>query len=307
MGYTKSSRRDPLQAYFYLSAAILGWATAASAFKLGLQHFPPAVLLIFSALSSCLVLGAVLVFSGRVGLIRQQTRAQLQLSAVQGFLNPFGYYLVLFQAYDRLSAQAAMALNYTWPMALALLAVPLLQERFRWRMFAALGVSLLGVVLVTTGGSWRTLQGGDPLGVLLAVGSAVIWALYWLLNLRDKRDGVLKLWMGFVLGSGYCLLLLPFQKVQWSGAGLGWAAYIGLAEMGLTFVFWLRALELAGHRGSLANWVYVTPFLSLGLIAVLLGEPIALGSVIGLGLIIASNLYGLGSRAEKPAADAVLS
>ncbi len=297
--------RDPWRAYFYLAAAILGWATAASAFKLGLQHLSPTVLLVFSALSSCLVLGIVLGVTGRAGLIGEQSRSQIWLSAVQGLLNPFGYYGVLFQAYDRLSAQAALALNYTWPLVLALLAVPLLGERFRWRLLLALGVSLLGVVLVATGGSWRTLQGGDPLGVLLAVGSAGIWALYWLLNVRDGRDGVLKLWMGFVFGSLYCLLLLPFQTVPLTAAGLGWAAYIGLAEMGLTFVFWLRALELAGHRGSLANWVYVTPFLSLGLIAWILRETIALGSVVGLGLILASNLWG--SRGEKPPADPVLS
>ncbi|MEN9261654.1 MAG: DMT family transporter, partial [Thermostichus sp. HHBFW_bins_43] len=149
--------QDPLRAYFYLAAAILGWATAASAFKLGLQHLSPTVLLIFSALSSCLVLGVVLVVTGRTRLIREQSRAQVRLSAVQGLLNPFGYYLVLFQAYDRLPAQAALALNYTWPLVLALLAVPVLGERFRWRMLFALGVSLLGVVLVATGGSWHTL------------------------------------------------------------------------------------------------------------------------------------------------------
>jgi len=41
------------------------------------------------------------------------------------------------------------------------------------------------------------------------------------------------------------------------------------------------------------------------LIAVLLGERIALGSVLGLGLILASNLWG--SRREKSPADPVLS
>ncbi|MGY2779703.1 drug/metabolite transporter (DMT)-like permease [Thermostichus sp. MS-CIW-23] len=297
--------RDPWRAYVYLAAAILGWATAASAFKFGLRYLSPTVLLIFSALSSCLILGIVLVVTGRARLIGRQKGSQVRLSALQGLLNPFGYYGVLFQAYDRLSAQAAMALNYTWPLVLALLAVPLLGERFRWRLVLALGVSLLGVVLVATGGSWGTLQAGDPWGVLLAVGSSGIWALYWLLNVRDGRDAVLKLFMGFFFGSLYGLLLLPFQEVSWTVAGLGWAAYIGLAEMGLTFVFWLRALELAGHRGSLANWVYVTPFLSLGLIAVLLGERIALGSVLGLGLILASNLWG--SRREKSPADPVLS
>jgi drug/metabolite transporter (DMT)-like permease len=38
--------------------------------------------------------------------------------------------------------------------------------------------------------------------------------------------------------------------------------------------------------------------LSLGLIGVLLREPIAPGSVLGLGLILAGNLWG--SRREKP-------
>ncbi|MFS8884029.1 DMT family transporter [Synechococcus sp. R55.3] len=297
--------RDPWRAYVYLAAAILGWATAASAFKFGLRYLSPTVLLIFSAFSSCLILGIVLVVTGRARLIGRQKGSQVRLSALQGLLNPLGYYGVLFQAYDRLSAQAAMALNYTWPLVLALLAVPLLGERFRWRLVLALGVSLLGVVLVATGGSWGTLQVEDPWGVLLAVGSSGLWALYWLLNVRDGRDAVLKLFMGFLFGSLYGLLLLPLQEVSWTVAGLGWAAYIGLAEMGLTFVFWLRALELAGHRGSLANWVYVTPFLSLGLIAVLLGETIALGSVVGLGLILASNLWG--SHREKPPADPVLS
>ncbi len=291
-------RRDSWRAYAYLAAAIGGWATAASAFKFGLQHLSPTVLLIFSACSSCLILGIALVVTGRAGLVGQQKGSQIGLSALQGLLNPFGYYGVLFQAYDRLSAQAAMALNYTWPLVLALLAVPLLGERLRGRLLLALGMSLVGVVLVATGGSWGTLQVEDPWGVVLAVGSAAIWALYWLLNVRDPRDAVLKLWMGFVFGSGYCMLLLPFQELRWTMAGLAWSAYIGLAEMGLAFVFWLRALELADERGSLANWVYVTPFLSLGLIAVLLREPIAPGSVLGLGLILASNLWG--SRREKP-------
>ncbi|MEN9203460.1 MAG: DMT family transporter [Thermostichus sp. DG_1_6_bins_120] len=297
---------DPWHAYPYLVAAILGWATAASAFKLGLQYFSPTVLLIFSALSSCGILWMVLLLSGRARLVRQQSRGQIRLSAVQGLLNPFGYYLVLLQAYARLPAQAALALNYTWPLVLALLAVPLLRERFRWRLLLALGVSLLGVVLVATGGAWDSLRAGDPLGVLLAVGSAGIWALYWLLNVRDGRDGVLKLWMGFVFGSLYCLTLLPFQTLQWSGAGLGWAVYIGLAEMGLTFVFWLRALELSDHRGSLANWVYVTPFLSLGLIAWILGEAIAPASVVGLGLILGSNLWGVRGSSPVENEDAVL-
>ena len=37
-----------------------------------------------------------------------------------GLINPCIYYLLLFQAYDRLLAQQALALNYTWPIVLVI-------------------------------------------------------------------------------------------------------------------------------------------------------------------------------------------
>src|SRR5690625_2833169 len=50
-------------------------------------------------------------------------------AAWAGLMNPLAYYLVLFGAYDRLPGQEAMALNYTWALAMAFLAVPLLGQR----------------------------------------------------------------------------------------------------------------------------------------------------------------------------------
>ncbi len=280
------------RAYGYAGVAILGWSTAATAFKVGLAHLDGLHLLWISSLVSTLVLVVAITCQGQFPQIRHQTWDQIRLSALQGSLNPCGYYLVLFGAYDRLPAQAAMALNYTWPLALALLAVPLLGEKLRPKTLLAIGISLIGVVLIA-GGVQSAWQIQDPLGVVLALGSVTLWAGYWLLNLRDPRPAELKLLMSFGFGSLWITLLLPLLTTPAWPSWTGWAAgsYIGLMEMGLAFIFWLRGLELAPHRGALSNWVYLAPLGSLVWIRLILGETIALTSVMGLLLILGSILW----------------
>jgi drug/metabolite transporter (DMT)-like permease len=178
-------------------------------------------------------------------------------------------------------------------LVLALLAVPILGEQLRGRTLVAIGISLIGILLIATGGDLTTLQVKDPYGVGLALISAGIWALYWLATVRDQRDAVVKMVMGFFFGSGYSLLLLPILSVPRlpSLQEFLLAGYVGIAEMGLTFVFWLKVLETAPDKGAIANCVYIAPFLSLALIALILKEAIAPASVLGLIVIIASILW----------------
>lgn len=281
------------RAYGYAGVAILGWSTAATAFKVGLNHLDGPHLLWVSSWVASLVLLLVVLYQRRMDQVRSQTWQQVRLSALQGSLNPCGYYLVLFGAYDRLPAQAAMALNYTWPLALALLAVPLLGEKLRPKTLLALGISLMGVILMAADGQSEGLPIKDPLGVVLALGSVTLWAGYWLLNVRDPRPAELKLLMSFGFGSLWITLVLPLLTTPTWPSWTGWAAgsYIGLMEMGLAFIFWLRGLELAPHRGVLSNWVYLAPFGSLIWIRLILGETIALTSVVGLLLILGSILW----------------
>jgi drug/metabolite transporter (DMT)-like permease len=258
---------------------------------------------VLASFASTILLLLVLWVQGKGELLWQQTRGDWLLSGLQGLLNPFAYYLILLQAYDRLPAQAALALNYTWPLVLALLAVPILREPLRIKSLVALGLSLSGVILIATGGNLQTLEVQDPVGVGLALGSSGLWALYWLVNVRDARDGVLKLFLSFGFGTLFTLLVWPLlAPIRWpEGIEVLLGIYVGTAEMGLTVVFWLQALQLAPNRGAIANTVYGAPFLSLVLIAVVVGEPIALASVVGLSLIVGSILWqSLPPRVTSP-------
>jgi len=72
----------------------------------------------------------------------------------------------------------------------------------------------------------------------------------------------------------------------------GWvsAVYIGLFEMGLTFFFWLKALQLAPSTDKVSNLVYLAPFLSLVFVNFILHEPLYLTTPLGLLLIITGIL-----------------
>ncbi len=72
------------------------------------------------------------------------------------------------------------------------------------------------------------------------------------------------------------------------------AVYVGCFEMGITFILWGKALNLATNRVTLAQITYLSPVLSLLLIHFILGESIGLLTITGLffimGGILLSNL-----------------
>lgn len=72
--------------------------------------------------------------------------------------------------------------------------------------------------------------------------------------------------------------------------GLGAAIYSGLFEMGLTFVVWLRALRLSASAAGVSNLVFLSPFISLFLVQLIVGERILLSTLVGLSLIVTGIL-----------------
>lgn len=276
------------QAYLYAGATVLCWSTVATAFKLSLRHVSADALVFYSSLVSAGVLLGITVATGRLGRLQEWRMGDLRTSLVLGFLNPFLYYVVLFRAYDLLPAQEALTLNFTWPMVLALFSILLLGQPISLRAVLAMGISFSGVAVIATRGDLLALDLANPHGVALALGSTLIWTFYWIYGVKDRRDPVMRLLVNFVFGcvfSGGFLWLSGALAVP-TPTGLAGAAYIGTFEMGIAFVAWLRALKLSRTTAQVGQLIYVTPFLSLLVIAFVVGEPIYPSTLAGLGLII---------------------
>ena len=276
------------KAYVYAGSAVLMWSTVASAFKVSLRYVEVPHMLLYATLVSTLVFLVVAVWQRKLGQALSCSPKQYLRSAALGFLNPFLYYLVLFEAYDRLPAQEALPLNYTWPIVVVILSVPLLKQPIGRVSLAAIMVSFFGVLVISTRGDLLAFRLSDPVGTSLAVGSTFIWATFWLTNVRDDRDEVVKLLLNFAFG----LVFIGVVAFALAGPppmdlrGIGGSAYAGIFEMGITFVLWMRALSLSRTTAQVSNLVYLSPFLSLALITVIVGETILLSSVIGLVFIV---------------------
>jgi len=281
------------KSYILALTTVLLWSTIASAFKITLKYIDYFQLLFFASVVSCFILFTILVLQGKLSLLKMLNVRDLMHSAIMGLLNPFLYYLVLLKAYTLLKAQEAGTLNYIWPIILVLLSVPMLKQRIRWISIIAILISFSGIIIISTEGRLTTLEFKQPLGVILAIGSSIFWALFWILNIKDQRDEVVKLLVNFLFGSAYVLLALLY----FSGFGglnlngmLG-AIYIGTFEMGLTYVLWLKALKLTPNTAAISNLVYLSPFISLVVIRSLIGEKILISTIVGLLLIILGIIF----------------
>ncbi len=281
------------KAYIYAGVAIFFWSTVATVFKLALQYLTPATLVLIASGSALLVLFLVNIIRGNLSQLGAMKWKDLVRSGVLGFLSPFLYYLILFKAYDLLPAQLAQPLNMVWPIVLVFLSVPLLGQKIGWRSFLALLICFTGVLFISSKGDLFNYRNTNSVGVFLALGSSLIWSAYFIFNLRDKKSEEIKLLMNFFFSTLfiflYCLLTGNLQMPHWKGIVSG--VYIGLFEMGLTYLLWLKALRLIATTDKISSLVYIAPFISLIFIHYILGETIYYTTLAGLVMIAAGILY----------------
>lgn len=290
------------RAYTYAILSVLCWSTIGSAFKISLRYLDGLHLLLLSSFTSVLFYFFTLLIQRKIHFLKACSAKDFLHSAFLGLLNPFLYYVVLLKVYELLRAQEAGTLNYIWPVMLVLLSIPMLKQKINfWSIFAVL-ISFTGIIIISTHGHLLSLKFSDPLGVILAVGSAIFWAIYWIYNMKDPREEVSKLFLNFFFGFVYVLITLVIMRLVqipeansqkpearsllFNWQGITGAIYIGIFEMGITFIFWLKALKLSVTTAKVSNLIFLSPFISLIFIHFVVGEIIFLSTFIGLIFIV---------------------
>ncbi|SKB48081.1 Permease of the drug/metabolite transporter (DMT) superfamily [Salegentibacter holothuriorum] len=287
------SFQEQSKAYLYAVLAVLLWSTVAAAMKLSLEYFDYLQLLFLAVFGSLISLFFILVFQKKLKEIFQFPKKAYLKSAVFGFVNPFVYYIVLFKAYSLLPAQEAQPLNYTWPIMITLLSIPILGQKISLKNFIAIVISFLGVAVISTKGNLLSFSFSNAYGAFLGLASAVIWALFWIYNIKDKRDEISKLFLNFLFGMVYIsIALFVFSEFpSFSLKKYAAAAYVGFFEMGITFVIWSLALKKSSHAAKVSKFIYLVPFLSLIVIYFVLGETILFSTIVGLVFIVSGLIF----------------
>ena len=289
------------KAYLYASIAVFFWSTVATAFKIALREYDFIQLIFYASGVTVLFLFFVLLAQKKLKLVFNQTQKQWTYTLLMGAFNPLLYYLVLFKAYSLLPAQVAQPLNMIWPITLALLSVPLLKQKISWISIVALIISFAGVFFISSQGGVDGYKNTSAFGVFLAVGSSILWSLYWIFNVRDKRDEVIKLFLNYAVGFVFLIpvvIIFSDFKIHW-GNSLAAVIYSGIFEVGITYVLWLKAMNLTTTNAKIGNLVFFAPFLSLVFIHFVLKETIYITTFIGLIFIVAGVLVQQIDRRKK--------
>lgn len=274
--------------------AVLSWSTVATAFKVALTYLTHFEMLLIASLTSVLVFTLTLTIQGKWHMVRRLSSKLWKELAFQGFLNPAAYYLILFKAYDMLPAQVAQPVNYAWPIVLLILLAAFAKQPIPSKKYMGMVISMLGVVMISLGTGQLSGMEVPFTGVLLAAISAFFWAGYWMVNNKhkDSIDAIVTLFGSFLCGSLYLIICIPvfgFSIPNLNGLLAG--IYVGGFEMAIPFICFGIAIRITSNPVLINQLCYLSPFLSLFFIAMVLHEPIVVTTYIGLVLIVAGIVF----------------
>ncbi|ASC94119.1 hypothetical protein Sdiek2_2105 [Sulfurospirillum diekertiae] len=260
-------RRFPLiknqkKAYIYALSSVLLWSTVASAFKLSLAYFDALNLLLYASFFSLCVFFCAMGYQRKFHILLTYSKKTYFKLALLGLINPFIYYLVLFRAYELLPAQEAQPINYTWALTLTYLSVFILKQKISVYDFLAGLICYCGVLIISTHGDLWSFSFSSLIGVVLALFSTVLWSLYWIYNTKLHVDPLVGLFINFCFGV-LAILLYAFMTphpLVFNLYGFLGSMYIGVFEMGITFILWLQAMKLSTNTAKIANLIFISPF-----------------------------------------------
>ncbi|MGY1986338.1 EamA family transporter [Blastococcus sp. SYSU DS0669] len=285
---------------FTLGAAAL-FAVNGTVSTLALQAgVPPTRLTALRCTGAAIVLLAVLALIAP-GRLRVRPR-ELPLLAVFGVVGVALTQFLYYVAIGRLPVGIALVFEMTAPVFIALYVWRVRRERVRSRLWAALLLSLSGLVLVA-----QVWQGGgslDALGVAAAFGAALCLATYYLVGERGtvSRDPVTLTCWSFVAAAVFWAVAAPWwqfdagvlaEPVPVSLGGLQlplWLLVGWIVVLGAAVPFWLSIAALPHLAPTTAGLVATVEPVFASVVAWLWVEQVLTGWQVAGGIVVLTGI-----------------
>ncbi len=271
------SRRGPL---LVLGAATL-WGTTGTAQALGPEGINPETVALVRMVGGSLLL-AYSAFKGTSSPIRGLPRPAL-IMAVAAMA---GSQPLFFGGVERTGVAIGTIVTIgSGPLLAGALAWLVRREPVTRRWYIATAVSIGGSLVLVSGGE---SAGVDGLGLLLALGAGVAWAVY-LVGAKEVFERADPVYAAGVMFAGAALLLSPtvlLADASWMATGGGLAVVIWLAPTtALSYVLFSRGLERT-RVAVTATLTLSEPVTAAFLGLLLLDEPARVTTVVGIGSIL---------------------
>ena len=254
-------RSPSRQGVLFALALILLWASLAT-LGVSLRHVPPFLLTGLGLLVGSLV--ALPLSRGRWS----DWKVPLPTLLV-GVVGLLGYHALLFAAFQLAPPVQVNLLNYLWPLLIVVFAGLVGGVTVRAGQWAGTLLGLVAAALLVTRGHGLQVDRAHVPGYLAALGAAVIWAAYSVLNRRfaDVPTAAITVACAGVAVLGAAVHLL-FERTVAPGAAQ-WLvlAVMGAGPVGAAFWLWDHGTK-RGDIALLGSLSYLAPLLSTLLLVI---------------------------------------
>ena len=163
-------------------------------------------------------------------------------------------------------------------------------------------MAYLGVLIIIINGS--QLEGIEPIGDLLAIGAALMFAVYSVFMLKTGTGYTLiqltrKVFIYGIIALAVMLLISgeTFLPESLNGQGLASLFYLGLVASSLAFIFWNRAIQAIGPVKT-NQYIYLIPVMTTLFASILLHEPVTWLTIAGAAMILVGLYLSERSRVK---------
>jgi len=274
--------------YLYAMGAILCWASLPAATGSGLTELSTEELMFFSFSSA-----AIFLYAQDVLLTRSFTVYIPNLKAILlGVWGIFIYHYVYYMALSRAPLAEGAILATTWSFWIVVFSSIILFRKLKLSIVITAFAGMIGAGIVIASGKDLSFSGDYMQGYLLALACGLIWSSFSVAlgHVRIKREPMTFFTIIAALLSALLYVLTMPHQVP-SPKAVGAAIYLGCIPLGLSFFLWNRAVT-RGNMVVIGFLSYLTPPLSVLLVALIHGTTVSSQVLLGMAIIIAASIGG---------------
>ncbi len=203
--------------------------------------------------------------------------------------------ICLFEAYNYIASGLATTLIFLYPVLVAIIMV-FLGVVPSWSVWLAIAATFGGVLVMTQGSGGEAI---DPIGVLLSLGSALVYALFIVIINRSKAiaeiSNTLLTFYALTVGATVFLGMILFSNTTITTGiegGIAWLNLVGLALLPTIVSTATLAIATRNIGATKASVLGVFEPITAILVGTLMfGEPLTTNIVVGICIAIVAVTF----------------